>query len=217
MNPTDKSIVVDPEDVSARSIPKVLAGLLEVWAHQLLYQRRVYPRKVFGPGRFLGVRVQNCRHPQVVSYIQKAVKVAVPALTNGVADQIIWSRMREDVVLEAFRLEINDIPKVLSIADYRDWERKIMRSVVLSVISLPTNEIVKKEDNSISFRIQLHICSEQSCSELNEAFASGNWRESPSTNNSTTNLITAPLLHMNSKSTTVRFFRERQEEQKMDD
>jgi len=70
----------------------LLGATLETWAHQLLYLRRVYPRSAFGETRFLGVqRCRVIRHPDVVSYVRDAVRVAVPALVEGVADEISLS------------------------------------------------------------------------------------------------------------------------------
>lgn len=58
-------------------------GALEVFVHQLLYVRRVYPKQSFCKSRFLGAQFHACRHPGVVSYISQAVAVAVPAILSG--------------------------------------------------------------------------------------------------------------------------------------
>jgi hypothetical protein len=53
---------------------------LEVFIHQLLWTRKVYPKSSFCSSRFLGSQFKISRHPGVVSYIKNALHVVVPAL-----------------------------------------------------------------------------------------------------------------------------------------
>jgi hypothetical protein len=69
----------------------LLAASLEVWCHQILYTRHVYPREVFATNQFLGVRCFVCRHPAVASYITNTITVAAPAIRDGVSNEIIFS------------------------------------------------------------------------------------------------------------------------------
>ena len=66
----------------------VLSATLETWAHQILYTREVYSRETFGTTRFMGIKCYVNRHPAVVSYIDETVRLAVPALLEGTADQL---------------------------------------------------------------------------------------------------------------------------------
>jgi hypothetical protein len=57
-------------------------GALEIFIHQLLYVRRIYPKDSFCSTRFLGVQCHACRHPKVVSYIGNSLKVGIPAIVS---------------------------------------------------------------------------------------------------------------------------------------
>jgi hypothetical protein len=70
-------------------LPLVLfAASLEAAVHQLLHQRRVYPRDAFGPVRFLGLRCRACRHPGVAAYVRDFVAAAGPAVLGGAAAEV---------------------------------------------------------------------------------------------------------------------------------
>jgi hypothetical protein len=57
-------------------------GALEIFIHQVLYVRRIYPKDSFCSTRFLGVQCHACRHPKVVSYIGNSLKVSIPAIVS---------------------------------------------------------------------------------------------------------------------------------------
>lgn len=68
----------------------LLASTLEMWCHQLLYVRHIYPRDSFTATTFLDLDGCCCyvqRHVAVVQYISEAVQMAIPTLLNGIADQ----------------------------------------------------------------------------------------------------------------------------------
>jgi hypothetical protein len=71
-----------------RHCSSLMGAALESWVHELLYMRNVYTTTSFTTATFLGVRCHVSRHPGVVSYISNALKVAVPAIVSGAADEI---------------------------------------------------------------------------------------------------------------------------------
>ena len=82
-NSNNSHAAKDDSSKSTEAIRLLMSAALETWCHQLLYVRRVYPSESFADSYFLGVRVKANRHPAVVAYISKAVKVAVPALIGS--------------------------------------------------------------------------------------------------------------------------------------
>jgi hypothetical protein len=67
------------------------AASLEMWCHQILAVRQVYPKETFCSVEFLSATayLQANRHPGVISYIAEAIQVAVPALlVDGVANEL---------------------------------------------------------------------------------------------------------------------------------
>mmetsp|Transcript_20887 Transcript_20887/g.45305 ORF Transcript_20887/g.45305 Transcript_20887/m.45305 type:complete len:291 (-) Transcript_20887:166-1038(-) len=82
----------------------ILAAALEVWAHQLLYQRCVYPVEAFAStgSSFQGITsCQACRHPPVVSYISETVQVAVPSFLDGVATELALRIVQREPVSDS--------------------------------------------------------------------------------------------------------------------
>jgi HORMA domain len=161
----------------------LLSAALESWAHQLLYVRHVYPRETFGGSSFLGVRCHVSRHPGVVSYITNTLKVAVPSLLTGVADEIsltIFDNDDENTVLDKYVLrfsgeQINGVSSDGKIPEetVQQLERG-MRDLVLSAHALESGRATLSE--SVSFKLSLHIPEEdRTCAALNEAFAVGTW------------------------------------------
>jgi hypothetical protein len=174
-----------------RQFAALLGATLETWAHQLLFQRHIYPRETFGPTRFLGVRCQACRHPDVVSYITDTVGVAVPSLMAGVADvlSLVVTTTNEDLddvddivetVVESYSLQVVEM-----IRDWRGMDNddigmtmqeleRSMRDLVLHVLSLESERA--SSSDTVSFKLTLHLPEEnRSCSELNQAFTEGKW------------------------------------------
>jgi len=163
----------------------LLGATLEAWAHELLYVRHVYPRETFGQTRFLGVLCHASRHPAVVSYITNTIKVAVPSLVSGVADEIALTivdngedgmasssnrRELEKFVLRFFRSASSDIV----IAETIELLERGMRDLVLSAQALESGRTTTSD--SVSFTLKLHLPDEdRTCAELNEAFALGTW------------------------------------------
>lgn len=53
---------------------------LEVFIHQLLYRRGIYPRDTFCSTRFVGAECKINNHPGVLKYIAEALKGVIPAI-----------------------------------------------------------------------------------------------------------------------------------------
>lgn len=169
-----------------KQFSSLLSAGLESWAHQLLYVRHVYPRETFAGSSFLGVRCHVSRHPGVVSYITNTLKVAVPSLLSGVADEISLTIFdhRGDDDEEQYVLRFSDAQINNQISnDNGDakfpletmqlLERGI-RDLVLSAHALEAGRATMSE--SVSFKLSLHIPEEdKTCTALNEAFALGTW------------------------------------------
>lgn len=160
----------------------LLGATLETWAHQLLYNRHVYPRETFGNSRFLGVQCRVNRHPDVVRYIEDITKLAAPSIVSGVADEVTFVIVESDQQdgateeIERYRLsftgmktewkEMDNIVRLFELAE------RAMRDLVLRVQSLEDGRA--SSSNSVSFRITLHIPEEDmTCNELNLAFSQG--------------------------------------------
>eukprot|EP00536_Pseudo-nitzschia_multiseries_P011404 jgi/Psemu1/28814/gm1.28814_g len=60
---------------------------LEIFIHQLLYRRRVYPEDTFSPVRFVGAECKINRNPDVLIYIAEALKVIIPMIFSGVNER----------------------------------------------------------------------------------------------------------------------------------
>jgi hypothetical protein len=87
------------------------SGALEVFVHQLLFVRRVYPKGAFCSSRFVGARCNICRHPGVVSYISRAVRVAVPAI-------LVLPPEQQERYVEEVWIEIYDQAKMVPYERY---------------------------------------------------------------------------------------------------
>lgn len=167
---------------------KLLAATLETWAHQVLYARHVYPRSSFGASSsFLGVRCQACRHPPVVAYIRDTVQVAVPALRDGVANELELAIVDvfegKEVERELYRLRFTNVAKsiVTSTATSSgrdldlDTEERALRSLVQQVQALRFEESTPPD--TTSFRLTLHVPTpdDSSRSLLTQGLSNGTW------------------------------------------
>ena len=180
---------------------------LEAWAHALLYQRRVYPSSTFTASAFLGVRFHVCRHPGVVSYVTDTLRVAVPALVSGAANELALTIVdtqdiqgEEDgggaVELERyvlrFHFQLDDDSASMRTVEAIERMERGLRDLVLSALALEHGRCCETNnsndddgDSGVSFRISLRVPEEdRTCAELNEAFATGAWYAPSSTNES---------------------------------
>jgi hypothetical protein len=145
---------------------------LETWCHQILFARRIYPKETFCSTRFLGIQCKANRHPGVVSYIFETIRVAVPAILNGVANELSLLILHAGEEVEKFSLfySISGLENDLQLLE------KEARNLILSALSLDGQFSTQHSSKDLTFKIMLHIPEEnQSCRELNQELALGTW------------------------------------------
>jgi isopenicillin N synthase-like dioxygenase len=91
-----------PEPEPPEVVLAAWKAALEVFVHELLYTRKVYPRDSFCKSRFLGTQCHLCRNPGVVSYINDALEVIVPALISEGNSQELVLEIYDQVNMEVF-------------------------------------------------------------------------------------------------------------------
>jgi hypothetical protein len=201
-----KKVMTEPATTSASSSHQndersaLWAATLETWCHQLLFARRVYPKETFCSTRFLGIQCKVNRHPGVVSYIFETVQVAVPALLNGVANELSLVILHAGEELENFSLffSISGLESNLQLLE------KEVRNLILSALSLD-GQFSTQHSKDLTFKIMLHIPEEnQSCGELNQALTQGTWF-CPSTEGSRAEQKRRPLHDMSLSTGEVHF------------
>jgi len=187
-----------------KRVSACLGAALEAWTHMLLYQRRVYPSATFTASTFLGVRSYVSRHPLVVAYISDTLQVAVPSLVAGVAQELAFTIVDQNAMsdhddgneeeqcsrscsqdLKKYVLRFHDFqPEAYAQNNSTTMEtieqiERGLRDLVLSAHALEHGRqaIPRGGDESgVTFRLSLHVPEkDQTCSELNEAFATGAW------------------------------------------
>lgn len=140
----------DPEELAA-----LWKGALEVFIHQLLYVRRIYPRDTFASSRFLETQCHVCRHPGVVSYIQEALEVVVAELlSDGDCDELvveIYDQVDMTSYEEYYISFDSDTKTVAPIAHVE----KDLRDLICSVGTVGRVASQRWPD-SVSFKILLH-------------------------------------------------------------
>jgi hypothetical protein len=156
-------------------IESLWSAALEMFFHQLLYARRLYPKETFTSARFLGAQCKVNRHQDVVSYISEAVEVAIPALFDGVCNEVSLeifdygnSSLREKYVLR-----LSKKPSKTNYDCIPTIERE-MQYLILSVYSLERESYSWR--SSSTFKINLFVSgNEQKCTDLNNALGTGKW------------------------------------------
>ena len=181
----------------------LLSSTLEMWCHQVLYVRKVYPKDTFCAVEFLAA-TSHCkanRHPGVVSYVSDVINVAVPAIfLRGVAKELTLvilnhasdSSQRE---IERYTLDFSDLSATLeeneSITNEQplwkslcieDLEREML-DLVLSVHSHGLSEGARRGKSNLSFKLVLYVPNIESdgkdvavgCEELDSALSKGTW------------------------------------------
>jgi hypothetical protein len=147
---------------------------LEMFCHQVLYIRRIYPQDTFCHTRFLGVQCRANRHPGVVDYISETVRLVVSAILKGDSDEVslvLFDQADTMVQHEKYSLNFGRTPTQSSILEL---EREI-RDLILSVRTLEGLD-PPAWSPSATFKILLYLPTEkQNCTELNEALADGEW------------------------------------------
>lgn len=146
------------------------SATLEIFCHQVLFVRKVYPKETFCSTRFLGVQCKANRHPGVVAYISQTIKVIVPALFAGATNEVslvIFDQANNKQVERHSLCFLQKSP--------RATDEKEVRDLILSVYTLEGLES-PVSNSSINFKIMLHLPNnDQNCNELNRALSEGKW------------------------------------------
>ena len=180
------------------SVAVIWAATLEVWVHQILFVRRVYPLETFGPAEYQGITTcKVCRHPEVVSYIHDTVETAVPALLGGTATELSLRIVERDAVTETIAMEwevytLRMLNIHLALAEQivaSDATTKAelllqlergLRNLILKVQGLSHGHVTSSvlSLDQLSFELTLKVPNEDpSCVSLQEGFDKGTWNE----------------------------------------
>ena len=160
----------------------ILGSFLEVLIHEILYLRSLYPRDAFGTTRHNGISCHACRHPKVVEYIYNVLKVAVPSLISGAADEVALIFYEDtgdgcggEVVLERYSIfcavQLQEFISPTSI-DNDSIRGKIpkleqsLRNVLLKFLSLDGTNLGRKRGHktfsgNTTFKLCLHTASDK--------------------------------------------------------
>ena len=174
---------------------------LEVFVHQLLYHRGIYPRDTFCSTRFVGVECKINNNPGVLQYVSDALKEAVPLIfhKNGSSCRLreilieIYDQTNE-IVHEEFSLSFgteSDFPSLLrnhSFPSSEDVSENVVGQVERDLRDLvrSTGKLERPQslvwDDSISFKIVLGFYDAKNPSETPTPTQSGlngsKWTES---------------------------------------
>ena len=136
------------------------SAALELFCHQVLYVRHVYPRETFGTTRFLEVQCHVQRHPDVQKYLQEHVPVAVRALWEGEATEVsmvIYDASDSNLPEERFTLTFRKRAEGV-VASTLEPE---VRNLILSVLGLSglQDEALRRRHRSpnLTFRVELYL------------------------------------------------------------
>jgi hypothetical protein len=142
-------------------------GALEVFVHQLLYIRKVYPRDTFGASRFLGAQCHICRHPGVVSYINKAIETVVSEfLLNGGCNEFVVEIYDQIKMTSYEEYYISFDSHTRAVASLGDVE-KDLRDLICSVGTVGRVASSRWPD-SVSFKILVQYTSQDSVCDTNK-------------------------------------------------
>ncbi|CEG82876.1 hypothetical protein RMATCC62417_16868 [Rhizopus microsporus] len=95
----------------------LVAVKLEVWFHQILYYRNLYPRKVFEQRKKFQVSVYIAIHPEIQKYISQFVQSCYPLLEKGDIRciNLTVKNEKDDSIIEKVVFEINSALKHVDI------------------------------------------------------------------------------------------------------
>lgn len=100
--------------LSSPKMSTVLGSFLECITHEIIYTRSLYPHDSFSSTRHYDVSCHACRHPKVVEYIVESLSVAVPAIINGIVDQmkLVFYDDETDEIFEVYNFYFQVDPVV---------------------------------------------------------------------------------------------------------
>eukprot|EP00934_Nitzschia_sp_Nitz4_P004795 Nitzschia sp. Nitz4//scaffold102_size76354//4090//4781//NITZ4_005621-RA/size76354-exonerate_est2genome-gene-0.0-mRNA-1//1//CDS//3329532216//4785//frame0 len=164
--------------VSVAEKESLWCAALEMFVHQVLFVRRVYPLDCFCTTRFLGVQCHANRHPDVVKYISTTIELVVSALMAGDSDEMALVIVDQATGLEHeqyfLHLQYRTDKTNMSISNI---EREF-RDLILRVLSLRGLEAPNWR-SSTTFQIKLYVPNQiEKCFTLKEALGNGAWYSS---------------------------------------
>ena len=81
---------------------------MEIFIHQILYRRRIYPSDTFSKKRYIGSQCKMNQHPGVVAYIQDALHIIIPIFLENDNDDDCEGRNKRRQFGEELLVEIYD-------------------------------------------------------------------------------------------------------------
>ena len=165
----------NPTDID--SLKALWSQTVEIFFHQILYCRRLYPKESFSQSRFLGVHCKVNRNQEVVAYISEAVNVVVAALFDCVSNEVSIELLQgQGEKCEKYYLELNLEPyKAESLADVE----RDMKNLILGVYSLEKDSTGGGGgdwDSSATFKISLFLLDDyKNSGKLSQAFSKNEW------------------------------------------
>jgi len=159
--------------ISNDDLKALWCSALEIFFHQLIYVRRLYPKETFQQSRFLGVHVRVNRHQEVVKYISDAVDVAVAALFDGISNEVSLAIIQSKKC-EKYYLKLQEEPsKAASIGDVE----RDMKNLVLGVYALEEESAGgSRWGSSATFKINIFMTGDyQNSPKVSQAFSNNAW------------------------------------------
>ena len=153
----------------------------EMFCHQILYVRKLYPKDSFMKTRHLGVQCYVNRHPDIVSYITETVSMATHALIEENTSTAISTIIFDQITLRSyekytFSFDNGNVRRrnTASTTSIEEQEQD-SREFVLSILTLQ-GITTPNWGSSMTFRIELFVPNKiKSESRLNDELIEGKW------------------------------------------
>ncbi|KAI9299879.1 DNA-binding protein [Cunninghamella echinulata] len=118
----------------------ILCDFLQVWIHQILYQRELYPLDTFEIRKFYDIPVYMNFHPKVCDYICQFIKAIKPMIDQGSCKSItilISSSSSSEIEKYVMEIEELDVAYSLVSTDISNLQY-YFRSCLLKMNALPS-------------------------------------------------------------------------------
>ncbi|KAI8990128.1 DNA-binding protein [Pilobolus umbonatus] len=100
---------LDEQRLIHQDIINILCDFLETWIHQILYQRDIYPKKIFRLYKKFDIPVYIAEHPAVKGYIANFMDTCHTMIKGGEIKSISLIILNKDIPIEKFVFEMNGI------------------------------------------------------------------------------------------------------------
>ncbi|CAO3630368.1 unnamed protein product [Cunninghamella echinulata] len=143
----------------------MLCDFLQVWIHQILYQRELYPLDTFEIRKLYDIPVYMNFHPKVCDYIYQFIKAIKPMIEQGKCKSItILILSSSSTEIEKYIMEIEDMDLAYSLlsTDISNLQY-YFRSCLLKMNALPSllsfhnNNNNNNDQQQQQFTFQLHL------------------------------------------------------------